>query len=256
LIVKKAGQVYYKKNRINVFNKVQDITFESCKYHLSCIMDKDNLNLPIFNTLSIEEKELLKKNCAVVHFDETEVFFKQGSFAVNCYLILDGICKVVYANKGRKRIVKLLHANDIVGLDYIFTTENYPYSVYSITKCETLVIPSDFIKKMYIVNPVFALELSKKLNQSLSHTISWLINLDFKNIDGAVAMFLMEYYRYKNKNKTLFLSRIEIADIIGYSRESVILTLKSFCESGYIKTMGKTITVLEPEKLEEIIRLS
>ncbi|MFO7673000.1 MAG: Crp/Fnr family transcriptional regulator [Lutibacter sp.] len=219
-------------------------------------MENDFLNMAIFNALSAEEKELLKKNCAVVIFDETEVLFKQGSFTVNCYFILDGIAKVVYSNKGRKRIIKLLYAHDIIGLDYIFTAENYPYSVYAITECKTLVIPPDFIKKMYIANPVFALELSKKLNHSLSHTISWLINLDFKNIDGAVAMFLMEYYRYTNKNKTLFLSRIEIADIIGYSRESVILTLKSFCESGYIKTMGKTITILEPEKLEEIIRLN
>jgi len=219
-------------------------------------MIENHLKLPIFNTLSTEEKELLKKSCTVVNFDETEVLFKQGSFAVNCYLILDGICKVVYTNKGQKRIVKLLHANDIVGLDYIFTTENYPYSVYTITKCETLVISPDFIKKMYLVNPVFALELSKRLNQTLSRTISWLINLDFKNIDGAVAMFLLAYYRKINKNKTLCLTRIEISEIIGYSRESVIHTLKSFSGRGYIATKGKAITILEPEKLEEIIRLS
>ncbi|NEW80099.1 MAG: Crp/Fnr family transcriptional regulator [Gelidibacter sp.] len=219
-------------------------------------MDEDNCNLPIFKTLSIEEKALLKKNCTVVHFDETEVLFKQGSFAVNCYLILEGICKVVYTNKGRKRIVKLLYANDIVGIDFIFTTENYPYSVYAITKCETLVISPSFIKKMYIDNPVFALELSKKLNRSLSLTISWLINLDFKNTDGAVAMFLLSYYKNTNETKTLFLSRIEIAEIIGYSRESVIHSLKSFSVRGYITTKGKTITIIEPEKLEEIIRLS
>ncbi len=219
-------------------------------------MIEAHLKLPIFNRLSTEDKELLKKSCTVVHFDESEVLFKQGSFAVNCYLILDGICKVVYANKGQKRIVKLLHTNDIVGLDYIFTSENYPYSVYTITKCETLVISPEFIKKMYIVNPVFALQLSKKLNQTLSQTISWLINLDFKNIEGAVALFLLAYYRKTNKNKTLFLSRIEISEIIGYSRESVIHTLKSFSGSGYITTKGKTITILEPEKLEEIVRLS
>ncbi|MCC8359426.1 Crp/Fnr family transcriptional regulator [Salinimicrobium sediminilitoris] len=219
-------------------------------------MNKDYLNLELFNTLSLDEKELLKKHCTVVIFDETEVLFKQGSFAVNCYLFLDGIGKVVYSNKGRKRIVKLLHANDIVGLDYIFTTENYPYSVYTITKCETLVIQPGFIKKMFLANPVFGMELSKRLNRTLSNTISWLINLDFKNIDGAVAMFLMTYYGYTTRNKTLFLSRIEIADIIGYSRESVILTLKSFGERGYIQTAGKSIIILEPEKLEEIIRLS
>lgn len=219
-------------------------------------MNEDKCDLEIFSTLSIEQKELLKNSCTVVNFEETEVLFKQGSFAVNCYLILEGICKIVYTSKEQKRIVKLLYDNDIVGVDYIFTTENYPYSVYAVTKCKTLVISPNFIKKMYIDNPVFALELSKKLNQSLLQTISWLINLDFKNIDGAVAMFLLSYYRNTNENRVLLLSRIEIAAIIGYSRESVINSLKFFTESGYIMTKGKVITILEPDKLQEIVRLS
>jgi len=109
---------------------------------------------------------------------------------------------------------------------------------------------------MYIDNPLFALELSKKLNIELLQTISWLINLDFKNIDGAVAMFLLSYYKRTNKNKILLLSRIEIAEILGYSRESVINSLKSFAENGYITTKGKVITILNPKKLEEIVRLS
>jgi CRP-like cAMP-binding protein len=219
-------------------------------------MDVDNCDLQIFSTLSLEEKKLLKKSCAVVDFDETEVLFKQGSFAVNCYLILEGICKVVYASKEQKRIVRLLYDNDIIGVDYIFTTENYPYSLYAITKCKMLVISPSFIKKMYIENPIFALELSKKLNLELLQTISWLINLDFKNIDGAVAMFLLSYYKRTNKNKILLLSRIEIAEILGYSRESVINSLKSFAESGYITTKGKIIKILDLKKLEEIVRLS
>jgi len=219
-------------------------------------MDEEKLDFEIFTTLTLQQKELLKKSCTVVNFDETEVLFKQGSFAVNCYLILEGVCKVVYASKDQKRIVRLLYDNDIIGVDYIFTTENYPYSLYAITKCKMLVISPSFIKKMYIDNPLFALELSKKLNIELLQTISWLINLDFKNIDGAVAMFLLSYYKRTNKNKILLLSRIEIAEILGYSRESVINSLKSFAENGYITTKGKVITILNPKKLEEIVRLS
>jgi CRP/FNR family transcriptional regulator len=57
---------------------------------------------------------------------------------------------------------------------------------------------------------------------------------------------------YKTENFELLLSRKEIAELSGLSREKVIRILKEFKESKYIETQGKVIKILDYESLQKI----
>ena len=107
-------------------------------------------------------------------------------------------------------------------------------------------------KKICEMNTSFYLKISNKLEFKMRETMDWLINLSFKNVEGAMAMFILKFC---NKNyKGIYLSRAEIAEVIGYSRESIIHTLTKFENEKLIKTKGKDIIIKDLDKLEEIIK--
>lgn len=214
-------------------------------------MEKLITTIPFYTILTEEEKMFLSQNCSIVDFDSREALFKQGSFAVNIYFVLEGYCKMTYQSGNKRKIVYIARKGEIIGKDYILL-EHYPYSTHSLTASKLMVFPKNLFQKICELNKSFYLKISNKLEFKLRETMEWLINLSFKNVEGAVAMFILKFC---NKNfKDISLTRTEIAEIIGYSRESIIHTLTKFEQEKLIKTKGKDIIIKDIEKLEEIIK--
>ncbi|MCO6565226.1 MAG: Crp/Fnr family transcriptional regulator [Apibacter sp.] len=214
-------------------------------------MEKLITAIPFYAILTEDEKMFLSQNCSIVDFDSREALFKQGSFAANIYFVLEGYCKMTYQSGNKKKIVYIAREGEIIGKDYILM-EHYPYSTHSLTNSKLMVIPKNLFREICELNNSFYLKISNKLELKLQETMEWLINLSFKNVEGAVAMFILKFC---NKNfKDIGLSRTEIAEIIGYSRESIIHTLTKFEREKLIKTKGKNIIIKDIEKLKEIIK--
>ncbi|MDR3272676.1 MAG: Crp/Fnr family transcriptional regulator [Flavobacteriaceae bacterium] len=212
------------------------------------------IKLPIFKTLTNHEKQLLLENCTVVDFDKREAVFKQGSFAVNSYYILEGYCKVIYKSTTKKRMLAVLHQSEFIGKDYA-SKDYYPYSFYALTSAKMLVIPILFLNSLCESNFLFYKLLNERLENYLINNAKWLVDTSLKNVQGSVAMFLLKYYS-NEKYAGMPLSREEMSELIGYSRENVIHILKNFCAEKLISSIGKNIKILNKEKLEEIVRHS
>ncbi len=209
-------------------------------------------NVPFYDMLTDEEKALLIKNCSIVGFDAKEAIFKQGSFALNSYIILEGFCKLTIQSGDKRRITSLLHKGQMIGKDYALF-DNYPCSAHTLSKSTLMIIPKTLLSQICETNNQFYIKLANRLEHRFISVIEWLVNLDFKNIEGAVAMFLLKFYNDK-MYEGIELSRTEIAEAIGYSRESVIHTLKKFVREDLIETKGKDIIIKNEDKLEEIVK--
>ena len=75
-----------------------------------------------------------------------------------------------------------------------------------------------------------------------------------KTLIGRVAFVLLYFTKeiYNSRVFDLPVSRKEIADYIGMSTANVIRTLSDFKKEGIIRVFGKTIEVVDIEKLEVI----
>ena len=227
------------------------ITFVSEIFYFFKKMNELITTIPFYTMLTEEEKIFLSQNCSIVDFDSREALFKQGSFAANIYFVVEGYCKLTYQLGNKKKIVYIARKGEIIGKDYILM-EHYPYSTHSLIDSKLMVFPKNLFKKICEMNTSFYLKISNKLEFKMRETMDWLINLSFKNVEGAMAMFILKFC---NKNyKGIYLSRAEIAEVIGYSRESIIHTLTKFENEKLIKTKGKDIIIKDLDKLEEIIK--
>ena len=138
----------------------------------------------------------------------------------------------------------------------IFSEEKYQYSVSALEDSVVCMVKLDFIKDLFIKNGGFALGLLSKISRLNDKIIAQTLDIRQKNLIGRVAFVLLYFTNeiYRSKVFDLPVSRKEIADYIGMSTANVIRTLSDFKKEGIIRVFGKTIEVVEKEKLESISR--
>ncbi len=89
-----------------------------------------------------------------------------------------------------------------------------------------------------------------ELTNGVVHT---LITLSHKNVNGAVATLLLTLSRlYQSNNLQIPFSRDEMADALGYSKESIINTLSAFHQDKIITISGRNLGIIQESALELI----
>jgi CRP-like cAMP-binding protein len=116
------------------------------------------------------------------------------------------------------------------------------------------IVKLDFIKDLFLKNGGFAMGLLTKISMINDKIISQTLDIRQKNLVGRVAYVMLYFTKdiYKSRVFDLPVSRKEIADYIGMSTANVIRTLSDFKKEGIIRVFGKTIEVVDLEKLEVI----
>jgi CRP-like cAMP-binding protein len=94
--------------------------------------------------------------------------------------------------------------------------------------------------------------LLTKISKINDKIINQTLDIRQKNLVGRVA-FVLLYFSKEIYNTRVFdipISRKEIADYIGMSTANVIRTMSDFKRDGIIKIFGKTIEIVDINKLE------
>lgn len=211
----------------------------------------------IFESLTTDEMNLVKQNSVMLSYKKGEIIFKQGTFATHLALLTSGLTKIYIAdyNNDQKLILKILPPVNLIGIAFL-SEENstFFYSVQAYVDTTIELIDIIILRKIIRLNALFATQI---INLMCEHT---LINygrffcMTHKQTYGRMAdvLLCLAMRIYKQKLFHLELSRKELAELAGMSVESTVRILAKFKEDGLIKTEGKTIEILQTEKLLEI----
>jgi CRP/FNR family transcriptional regulator len=136
----------------------------------------------------------------------------------------------------------------------IFSEERYRYSVSALEESVVCSVKLDFIKKLFTKNGQFAMNLMTKISAINDKIINQTLDIRQKNLAGRVAYVLLYFTKeiYKSRVFDIPVSRKEIADYIGMSTANVIRTMSDFKKDGIIRVFGKTIEIVDIDKLEII----
>jgi CRP-like cAMP-binding protein len=191
-----------------------------------------------------------------------EQFFRKGEIInhegekINTFKYLkSGLVKLYRrTSTGEEQVITITRPFEFVSNMSIFSEERYQYSVSALEDSVVCLVKLDFIKELFLKNGAFAMGLLTKISMINDKIITQTLDIRQKNLIGRVA-FVMLYFTkeiYKSRVFDLPVSRKEIADYIGMSTANVIRTLSEFKREGIIRVFGKTIEVVDIEKLEVI----
>jgi len=194
--------------------------------------------------------------------NKEEQFFRKGEIInhegekINTFKYLkSGLVKLFRrTSTGEEQVITITRPFEFVSNMSIFSEERYQYSVSALEDSVVCFIKLDFIKELFMKNGAFAMGLLTKISMINDKIINQTLDIRQKNLVGRVAYVLLYFTKdiYKSRVFDLPVSRKEIADYIGMSTANVIRTMSDFKKEGIIRIFGKTIEVVDLEKLEVI----
>ena len=188
-------------------------------------------------------------------FRKGEIINHEGEKITNFKYLKSGLVKLYRRTPtGEEQVITITRPFEFVSNMSIFSEEKYQYSVSALEDSVVCMVKLEFIKDLFLKNGAFAMGLLTKISMINDKIISQTLDIRQKNLIGRVAYVLLYFTKeiYNSRVFDLPVSRKEIADYIGMSTANVIRTLSDFKKEGIIRVFGKTIEMVDLDKLEVI----
>jgi len=208
-----------------------------------------------FSSLTEGDIEKICKENHEVPYARGEIIHNEGDKVTYFKYLKQGLVKMFKkASNGDEQIISITRPFEFVSNSCVFTEGYYRYSLSALEDSVVCCIRIEQIKEMVEKNGQFGLRLITLLSQTSEKIIAQDLEIRHRNLAGRVA-YVLEYFSrdiYHSKVFDLPVSRREIADFISMSTANVIRTFSEFKRDGIINTYGRTIEIIDMEKLEVI----
>ncbi len=220
-----------------------------------CVCTNCDFRDVVFSHLDEKTINDLCNNKEEQFFHKGEIINHEGEKINTFKYLKSGLVKLFRrTSTGEEQVITITRPFEFVSNMSIFSEERYQYSVSALEDSVVCMVNLDFIKELFMKNGGFAMGLLTKISMINDKIISQTLDIRQKNLIGRVAYVMLYFTKeiYKSRVFDLPVSRKEIADYIGMSTANVIRTMSDFKREGIIRIYGKTIEVVDLEKLEVI----
>ncbi|WP_319272522.1 Crp/Fnr family transcriptional regulator [uncultured Draconibacterium sp.] len=206
--------------------------------------------------LSHQELEVLEKGCLQTEFAKGELIFKEGSPANHIVYVREGFVKLSKKGIGGKDyILNISKAGAYLGINNLNNkTKQFYISATALTSTKVCFIDIEKFSTLLSKNCQFATEVISYIFEDEMNYYDRLVNNVQQQVPGRLAntLFYFRYNVYGENPFNLNITKVELAALIGTSRESVTRLLKEFQDEKIIEMNKSVINIIDEAKLERI----
>jgi len=205
-------------------------------------------NVPIFDNLSDDELEAVRKCGVTRNFPKNSVIINEGDSSDSLYVILKGRVTIYLSDEnGKEVILNSQGEGDYFGELALVDDDKRSASVVTAEKSTFLVVSKVDFKKVLSSNPDLAFNLIRGLTHRVRHLTDNVRSLALLDVYGRVAKTLLSLATEHDDELIIDmkLTQQDIANRVGASREMVAKILKDLSIGGYISIDQKRITINE-----------
>ncbi|MEZ4888077.1 MAG: response regulator [Chitinophagales bacterium] len=185
------------------------------------------------------------------------MLFHEDSYPCYLYYIIQGRVKTYKTNEDGKEIISAIYqTGDFFGYRSLFGDRKYEGSAMSLEDSEIVLIPKTIFLELVNKNQHIAKFFITLLTNSLEQQEKRLLNLAYDSVRKRVTDALLHFCKQyapdnfkENQRISLDISREDLANWVGTSKETLIRTLSDLKQEKIIVTKGRYITVLNQAKL-------
>ena len=170
-------------------------------------------------------------------------------------MLTSGMAKMyIEGIDNRSLILELVRPWNLIGGPGVYVDNRYHYSVTALENCTACFIETVNLKKVVRQNPDFAEIMLAYCSFNGSKNFERLVSIVQKQMHGRIADVLLYLMRevYEKPSFELSISRQDIGDLSGLSKDSAIRILKELENEGVIKIDGRKILIIKEEMLQMI----
>lgn len=217
--------------------------------------------ISIFSELEDEFLKKIHQISLLRKYGKGRIIFMEGESGDAFFYVRSGLVKITkLSGDGREHILHILNEGHIFAEVTLFCKTEYPATAEVLEEAEIGIIKNEDLEKVIMENPELSLQLIKYLNKRLVEAHVKIRNLALYDTYGRTAQALLklaeDYGKKSSKGIELDLniSRQELANIVGTTRETVIRALAAFKKEHSIDIDRNTITIINLERVREWFR--
>ncbi|MFD4644488.1 Crp/Fnr family transcriptional regulator [Lentzea sp. NPDC058436] len=219
-------------------------------------MDETLARAGIFQGVDPAAAEALVQTLETVEFPRGHVIFAEGEPGDRLYIIQSGKVKIGRKSPdGRENLLGIFGPSDMFGELSIFDPGPRTSTATTVTEVRAVSMDRSALRQWITNRPEIAEQLLRAVARRLRRTNNMLADLIFTDVPGRVAKALLQLaQRFGSQEAGLLrvthdLTQEEIAQFVGASRETVNKALADFAHRGWLRLEGKSVLILDPERL-------
>lgn len=204
--------------------------------------------------LSKEQFAILENNSALVNFKKGEMIFKQNALSLNVTYLKEGIVKLHITRDSKEKILRIVKAPAYLGIPTNIGQKINQFSATALVHTTVCFIDCETFKDFIHNNGNFAFEIIAELCRNELADYQRYVSIAYKQVPGMVAetLLCLSEKIFDSEHFILPLTRGEIGDLIGTSRESVSRVLTELANEKIITLNNNDIKINNINLLKQI----
>lgn len=185
------------------------------------------------------------------------LLFLEDSYPKYLYFLNEGTIKTYRTNEmGKELITNLYHKGDFIGYTALFEGKPYQETAMAIDDCKITQVPKQDFFAILSKNRDIAHRFIKLMANSIEEKEQRLLQLAYDSVQQRLITVLLNCCQQSedaDKDRiSLDISREDLANLVGTSKETLIRTLSDFKKEGLIVTKGRYITIVSQKMFRKI----
>lgn len=214
----------------------------------------------IFEDLTENELKSITEMTTNRFYKKGEIIFNEGDTVDYLYIVNSGKIKIYKINtEGKEQILYVLSDGDTFGEYSLFKPQKSSFYAQAITDVKLCLLTKSDFYKVISKNPEIAMKILKYLSERLQSLEALLKDLSTEDIESRLKSMILRLAEKDGVNTEkgvevdIYLSREDIANYLGTTRESISRKLHKLVDEGIIEFISnKHIVIKNIERLREI----
>ncbi|MBU1690119.1 MAG: Crp/Fnr family transcriptional regulator [Gammaproteobacteria bacterium] len=197
----------------------------------------------LFAGLEISDCESIHHPIDDIALAPNEVLYRAGDPARAVFTIRSGLLKLVqYLPDGRQRIVRLLRATDVTGLEALLG-QPYQHDAIVLQQSEICRIPLEVIQRLDQENHKLRKELMVRWQRALDEADAWLTQLATGSARARMARLLLRLVSGREGNSCELFGREDMGSMLGITTETASRIIAEFKRSGALQEIPGSVSL-------------
>lgn len=208
--------------------------------------------IPYFQGLSPQEMEAIKPFFFEKHFNRGEMVILEGEPCQAVYFVASGSVKVTRNSPdGRELVLRIMRKGETFNEVPVFDGGPNPATVVALETTSLYGIPAEKMADIIRLHPQVAMNILRIFGHRLRQMVTLAEDLSFRHVMGRLAKVLLENVVGREEGPRL--TQQDMASLVGTAREMVSRSLRTMEEMGAVKVEGRSVHIVDPDMLRELI---
>jgi CRP-like cAMP-binding protein len=208
----------------------------------------------LFADLKEEDFNLIHAPIDDLVYQPGQALYEASDKALGVFTLRKGMVKLVRVTAdGRERVVRVLFAGDVVGLEAL-ATGRYDSQAVALSEVSLCRIPLEVMHQLGANSPRLHRKLMEKWQSALKLADDWLAELNFGTARQRVLHFIQKMHDVSEDGTVTLFGRDDMGSMMDLKLETVSREVTAMVRAGVmtpLDKLGRHYKVLDPHLLQD-----